>query len=462
MNRAVMKKGFLVVIFVTALLVAAPAMTEAVVDGITGPTFNLTAKAETIIAGDGDSIHMWGYANGTGPMQYPGPTLIVNQGSNVTVNLSNQLPVPVSIVFPGQNATATGGTPGLITQEAPPGGSVSYTFTASQPGTYMYYSGTRPELQVEMGLVGALIVRPTTGGANCPNLSYDPIRPSRGYAYCSPDAYFDREYLFLLTEIDPVIHQYVSWGLMDLIDNTTRYPVFWFINGRNLPDTMSPANDPMLPNQPYNILPMMHPGEKVLIRFIGGGKDPHPLHTHGNNFLTIARDGRLLSSNGTSPNLSESDFTHKSYPGETSDAIWIWTGEKLGWDVYGPIEACTDANHDGLDDSTGAFCHDATCRDVSPADGFDDATYEYCPDHGKSFPVALPYQEDLMFGMFYGGSPFLGALGALPPGEGGFNPWGAFFFMWHSHAEKELTNNDFFPGGMGTMAALLPLGVPIP
>ena len=31
------------------------------------------------------------------------------------------------------------------------GGTVSYTFTAAQPGTYLYHSGTRPELEVEMG-----------------------------------------------------------------------------------------------------------------------------------------------------------------------------------------------------------------------------------------------------------------------------------------------------------------------
>ncbi len=35
-------------------------------------------------------------------MQYPGPTLIVNQGDTVKIVLNNTLPVPVSIVFPGQ------------------------------------------------------------------------------------------------------------------------------------------------------------------------------------------------------------------------------------------------------------------------------------------------------------------------------------------------------------------------
>ena len=76
----------------------------AVIDGITGPAFNLTARADYISTADGNSIYNWGYANGAGAMQYPGPTLIVNQGDTVTVNLTNTLPVPVSIVFPGQRA----------------------------------------------------------------------------------------------------------------------------------------------------------------------------------------------------------------------------------------------------------------------------------------------------------------------------------------------------------------------
>jgi hypothetical protein len=82
-------------------------------------------------------------------------------------------------------------------------------------------------------------------------------------------------------------------------------------------------------------------------------------------------------------------------------------------------------------------------------------TKEWCADHGKPFPVILPSAQDVTFGQFWGGSPFLGALGALPPGEGGFNPWGGFFFMQHSHNEKELTNNNIFPGGMATFLVVI-------
>ena len=158
--------SLLMAIAVIWSLLAAPTA-RAVVDGVHRADFNLTAKDGYITLGDGDSLLAWGYANGAGPMQYPGVTMIVNQGDLVTVRLSNKLSVPVSIVFPGQkNVTASGGVAGLLTREVPPDNgatTVTYRFIATHAGTYLYQSGTRPDLQVEMGLVGALIVRPDHG-----------------------------------------------------------------------------------------------------------------------------------------------------------------------------------------------------------------------------------------------------------------------------------------------------------
>jgi hypothetical protein len=444
MNNIAIKKGPLIILWMLMLLALLPVTAKGVVDGITGPTFNLTAKAGKISIPDGSKNYLWGFADGTGPAQYPGPTLIINQGTTVVVNLTNQiptvpgnLPVNVSIVFPGQNVAATGGIPGLLTREAPPGGTVTYTFTASQPGTYTYYSGTQPELQVEMGLFGAIVIRPTLG-VNCLTVT-NPAAPNNGYAYCNPDAYFDREYLFVLSEIDPAIHRLVEFGQMAKVDNTTRHSTAWFENGRSFPDTMVEASTSMLPNQPYDAMPLMHPGEKVLIRLIGGGSNLHPFHTHGQNHLVIARDGRLLTTTSAIINLPVSDFTTTAIPGETVDAIWgPWTGAKLGWDVYG---------HDGTEPGI--------CTTPN-ADGFDPVTFEYCPDHGKLIPVAIPAQSLMQFGPMYGGTPYLGVPGDLPPAHVQQNPMAGLSFMWHSHSERELTSNNIFIGGMATMALVLP------
>lgn len=448
-----MKKMFLtygrLTVVAAVLLLLFGAHAQAAINGITGTAFNLTAKEGHISTPDGNSILMWGYANadGTGLMQYPGPTLIVNQGQTITVNLTNELPPgnPVSILFPGQDVTATGGSAGLLTRESTSSvDTVTYTFTANNPGTFIYQSGTRPELQLEMGLVGTLIVRPTGFNATTNKIAYD-----------HPETAYDWEYLFLLTEIDPTIHEMVEFGMMAEIDNTKYFPVYWLINGRCAPDTLLPDNTPWLPHQPYASLPRMNPGGKVLMRIVGASRDQHPFHHHGNDSFIIGRQGRMLSSApGAGPDLAQPVFTISPTPGETVDAIFEWTGEKLGFDIYGDPNdpAFAHVCVDNADNETGA----------GTPDGFDDATYEYCPDHGKPFPVILPEKQDLTFGGFWSGGPFMGTAEALPPGEGGLNPNAAFTFVWHSHNEKELTNFDVFIGGMLTLMFIEPPHVVIP
>jgi hypothetical protein len=439
---------FLLILFLLFAAVTA----QAAIPGIQGPTFDLTAKTGRITIDEGNSVLIWGFADAAvnnphngGRAQYPGPTLIVNQNANVTINLTNQLPVPISIVFPGQaNVTASQGIPGFLTGEAPPGGTVSYSFIASEPGTYIYHSGTRPELQVEMGLFGALIVRP---------LGFDPAVKATWRAYNHDASAFDREYLHVLSEIEPRFHDMVLVGRMDQIDNTTAYPVYWFINGRAGFDTVAPVLDdaPYFPHQPYDGFVRMHPRERVLIRMIGAGRDLHPHHLHGAHHNVIARDGRLLRG-PTDQDLSELAFTTSVAPGQTFDSIFTWTGDNIGWDVYGhaDVDNQPTGNFPGPEDIDHNGDGILNCMDPTP----EEAAVEDMTDHCKPIPVILPDSKELAFGPFWSGSPFLGTGGALPPGEGGFNPTSALFFMWHSHNEKELTSNNIFPGGMLTFGAV--------
>ena len=76
--------------------------------------------------------------------------------------------------------------------------------------------------------------------------------------------------------------------------------------------------------------------------------------------------------------------------------------------------------------------------------------------------MILPEALNLTFGGWWSGSPFLGQLLPLPPGQGGLNINGGYYHMWHSHSEKEIVNFDLFPGGMMTMLVVEPPGVPIP
>jgi len=423
---------------VMALLLSPPV--HAVINGITGPVFNLKASAGYLSTADGNNIYAWGFSEIGSPqtMQFPGPTLIVNQGDTVTINLTNNLPVNVSMIFPGQSnvvangINAGGSTDGLITKEANPlTGTVSYTFVALEPGTYTYHSATQQEMQIEMGLVGALIVRPKVT---------DPLHQ----AYSHINTAFTHEYLFLLSEMDPVIHAKVESqvlaGLSPIVDMSTWTATIWFVNGRTAPDTMLDNNVPWLPNQPYNCVPRMHPGEKLLMRVVHTGRDLHPFHTHGNNTLTIAREGRMLeSAPGMGPDLATSNYTLQTIPGQTYDAIFEWTGAGLGFDIYG------HAPGDALEPN------------------------ESVADHGLPFPqikpgvaLTLPNVLDRTDGDMYSGSPFLGQSEASRPGQVQVNLFGGYFHMWHSHTEREITNDNIYPGGMLTMVIIEPHGVPIP
>ncbi|WP_051347137.1 multicopper oxidase domain-containing protein [Thiomicrorhabdus chilensis] len=407
-----------IVVLVLSVTLLAPATVRAMIIGETGSHFNLTASEGYISIADGGSIYSWGYSN-NGTMQLPGPTLIVDQGTTVTITLNNNLPAAAgntSIVFPGHQVTTSSGVAGQITQEAPVGGSVTYSFVANTPGTYQYHSGTRPDLQIEMGLYGAIIVRPSSPAVGC----------SVASAYDHPKTCYDREYLYLLSEIDIDIHeaaqqQATGPGPID-VGSGPFHPEYWLLNGRAAPDTMASAGTSLLPNQPYNAMTRMHPGEKILLRVVGAGRDMHPFHTHGNHSQVLARDGRLLLSATDSSQLAGPLlFTIPAAPGGTVDAIFGWTGKDLGWDIYGH----------------------------KPSDPMEE--HEWAPDHGKPIPVELPSLSSMAFGGFYSGSPFLGAMGSLPPGEGGLNPNAGYAYMWHSHTEREMVNNDVFPGGMMTM-----------
>jgi FtsP/CotA-like multicopper oxidase with cupredoxin domain len=451
---------------------------RAEVPGIMGPVFNLTASADYSSQPDGNMIYSWGYGCTSPPvgflpaagadhancplMQLPGPTMIVTEGDTVTVTLTNSLPPAAgntSIVFPGFNVTATGAAVGLLTTEAPNGGMVSYTFTAGKPGTYAYYSGTQPELQIQMGLFGAIVVLPNTTPVGCVAGPYS----LASSAYDHAATCYDREYLFQFSEIDSRIHEQALDQVMACPTapcpeiSVTMEPYranYYLINGRSMPDDMDISYSANYPHQPYNGNPHMHPGENLLMRVIGQGRNQHPFHFHGNHARVLARDGNLMLAKGDPSKLAGPLlFTIPTVSGQTVDAIFNWTGKGLNWDVY---------NHKAGD---GSSC-------IPDANGYHsvkaDPNYgEWCADHNKAIPVTSPDPQIMANGQWYAGSPYLGIQTSnsgfnstpLPPGTLNMNSPAAeagYAYMWHSHNEREITTNDVFPGGMMMMLIVDP------
>jgi FtsP/CotA-like multicopper oxidase with cupredoxin domain len=513
------------------LLSVAPAWAAA--PGITGgstPTFNLTAQPASLNQPDGNQVYAWGYGCNGAPsgfaptmpnqacstMQVPGPTLIVTEGQTVTVNLLNGLPAAAgntSILFPDFNVcigtiasgtctpstAGTNGVVGLLTQEAAPAGTVSYSFVATTPGTHAYYSGTQSDLQIEMGLYGAIIVLPATAQTACtsgvhannataqgtaslahPGVKETDFRLAKS-AYDHPGSCYDREYLFQFAEMDLNIHRaalaQVTANVSSLAVPTEPYhPNYFVINGRSMPDDMDPNFDSVYPHQPYNGNPHMHPGEDVLIRVIGQGRWQHPFHEHGNHVRILGRDGNLIQS-ATDPNSLAGPllFTTTTTPGQAFDGIFYWTGRGLNWDAYGHNPGSSDLNanltctpdangyNTGLDGS-------AASAGAPLAINY----FEWCADHNKPLqaapfgdvpgggPITLPDANIFTNGAWYSGSPYLGpdatnrATGptsAFQPSNTQGNPGNerGYAFMWHSHNEREITTNNVFPGGMFMM-----------
>jgi hypothetical protein len=380
---------------------------------LNGPTFSLTATTGIIQTPDGNSVFMWSYADSSGQFQYPGPFLCVTQGQTVTINFTNNLPEASSIIFPGQEAvTATGGTPGLLTTEAAAGGgTVIYSFLASEPGTYLYESGSDISKQVEMGLYGGLIVRPSTGA---------------NFAYNSPTTQFDpaREFVLLLGEVDVALHHAVEIGApYDFNALRNRY---FTINGRSFPDTIQDNNSVLLPTQPYGALIRIQPTngslQPALVRMINAGVDNHPFHPHGNHTREIAQDGRMLLS-PTGGDASTEHFGETIGAGQTEDFLLRWDNQST--------------------DTAGQSFNDNWNPNTNP------------------FPVSQPNYQNLTFkdgNTWYSGSPYLGYKGTLPTGTISQNICGEWYYPLHSHALNEFSNYDEGFGGMGTLLRVDPAG----
>ena len=82
----------------------------------------------------------------------------------------------------------------------------------------------------------------------------------RTCAYDARRPRFDpgREYLLLLSEIDPDLHHAVETG--GTYDFNALHNRYFAINGREFPDTIQDNGSGLLPNQPYGAL-VRHPAE---------------------------------------------------------------------------------------------------------------------------------------------------------------------------------------------------------
>jgi FtsP/CotA-like multicopper oxidase with cupredoxin domain len=401
--------------------------------GVTTRSFVLNARDGYISTPDGNSVYMWSFAEGDKDFQYPGPFLCANEGDHVVVTLHNSLKVPTSMLFTGVPGVLSNGaaeqatTPTTsLVQPVAPLGSATYTFTAANPGTFLYESGTDQQLQVQMGMVGGLVVRPFTPASACPagpHCTYSYTAPAScanpytastvGYAYDNAFSKFDscQEYVHLLSEIDPDLHHRIEVG--DTSYDWSRYDArYYMINGRSFPDDVSPNNMSALPTQPYGALVHIQPRSaanpnSALIRYLNAGPVAYPFHPHSNHESTLGVDGHAMV-NAAGQDTSFERFDLVVAPGQTIDTVFTWVDAQTWSPDTNPVQ------------------------------------------------VPVPDQNDRFEGVFWNGSPYLGDRQPLATGKTRYNQCGEFMHVAHSHALFQVTNFGFSGGGMLTMVRVDP------
>src|SRR6185295_17686042 len=183
----------------------------------------------------------WGF-NGS----IPGPTIQVNEGDRVRINVENRLPEPFSMHWHGlEIPNEMDGMPGISQDAIPTGGRFAYEFTLEQNGTFFYHS--HMAMQEMMGLIGLFIIHPRR--AHPPNV--------------------DRDFGIILQE----------WALLpnNTIPNSLAMEFNWLtLNGK-----AGPATTPLV----------VKLGERVRIRLVNLGMDHHPMHIHGHQFYVTGTEG---------------------------------------------------------------------------------------------------------------------------------------------------------------------------
>ncbi len=225
----------------TSLLTWAPRAYAAIVN------VNINAVAGSVDMPDGSSAYMLCFSSSNTP-QFHGPTIVVQDGDTVNVNLANSL--SIDTVFA---VTGTG-----IKEQIAAGGTTSFSFNAPAPGTYLYYDDQNNGVNRVMGLNGILVVMP-----NSSNQSF------------SGGPSFTRQYKWALHTID------VGWGntvqtsghsAVNSLDPDSFNPYFFTLNGTSFPYTQNP-----------NTVIEGNIGEPALIRLVNSGGMIHSPHFHANH-----------------------------------------------------------------------------------------------------------------------------------------------------------------------------------
>ncbi|MDP4098574.1 multicopper oxidase family protein [Paenibacillus sp. P96] len=234
---------------------------------LSGNKINLSASEGELDVGNGTTIPVYTFNN-----SIPGPQIRVKEGEQVSITLTNKLPVPTTIHWHGLPVpNAMDGIPGVTQNAIQPGETFTYSFTASTPGTYWYHSHQDAVNQLDKGLYGSFVVEEASD-------SYD-----RDFTLMldewasSGTASMDGMNMSEMDGMD--MSNTESSGAEEAAHDMSMYDLYT-INGK-----MGTATQTL----------KVKKGEKVRLRLINAGFLTHEMHLHGHDFRVVALDGQSLN-----------------------------------------------------------------------------------------------------------------------------------------------------------------------
>lgn len=175
---------------------------------------------------DGKLTKLMGYTRLlSAPINLPAPTLTFTEGDSIHLDLRNMSQnAPHTIHLHGLDVDQQNdGVPSLSWQvyHSQTG---TYKFQAPHPGTYIYHCHVTTAIHLQGGMYGMIIVKPLSGN----NVTWD-----GGYSY-------DKEYAWMLSELDSVWHQdslfnhnYDTLNPMMPVEVPDYNPQYFLINGKS-------------------------------------------------------------------------------------------------------------------------------------------------------------------------------------------------------------------------------------
>lgn len=265
-------------------------------------TFYLTHGTTTMI--DGTSVYFRGFSSSPGVVNVPGELITdangnaIQQGDTVNITIHNTLNTTHRFTIDGLgvNVTLRGGR------------TTSFSFVASNYGSFHYYDSSNAPYNRLLGLHGAIPVMPS-GSTN----ELYPGSPT-----------FVQQYSWIFSEIDPIWHSALRNGRTPSTPYVPRYFTLNGLGGRppGAPGAHDPTIDAMV--DPRSAL-HGHIGDRTLVRMINMGMADQSVHAHGNHMEWLTENGQRR------PDIWKKDCIYLEGNMGTNDAIYPFETPPDSW-----------------------------------------------------------------------------------------------------------------------------------